>query len=443
MEVGARDVNGSARALVERHCASYIGVDIEEGPGVDQIADAERLLEVFERERFDVLLSTETVEHIRDWPAAFTQMLGAIKPGGLFILTTRSPGFELHGYPHDHWRFTPSDMAEILASVADVLAIDDDVSYGYPCGVGVIARKRPQQLNEEALLARLRSEIRLFHVRLGGRLSFQRFEEIEREAEEKRINPVSFPDFDAESFDNWRMRQASRADVMGIVSTEGGSLWVAPCDAQQSRIVSGCAAFTVRNPTESAYDITVEIAQLPIAPVRLIWNDDELMGLQLEPVGYHHRNRFDGLLCAPGDGRLEIHTTEANHALIRIHFRAQGLSLEEVSWRTGPAYTNVMRAWRIAVRERDRRIEELADRVDRLEQSFQAENQHRLSVEDHARNLEYLLREAQKDAANHKILTEEANKHANNLEELVRWQERQIESLQALLKRSDSNETSG
>ena len=75
IEVGSYDVNGSVRRSIEaRGTASYVGVDIEAGPSVDVVWDATKLLDRFEPNSFDVVCSTEAVEHIRDWCAAFTNM---------------------------------------------------------------------------------------------------------------------------------------------------------------------------------------------------------------------------------------------------------------------------------------------------------------------------------------------------------------------------------
>src|SRR3990172_4472394 len=95
IEVGSFDVNGSLRSHVTNLLPLYyIGVDMREGPGVDLVCDATRLVEQFSF-RFDLLISTEMLEHVIDWKTAISNMKRVLCPGGKVILTTRSPGFPL------------------------------------------------------------------------------------------------------------------------------------------------------------------------------------------------------------------------------------------------------------------------------------------------------------------------------------------------------------
>ena len=116
LEVGALDVNGSIRPLIESYSPKeYIGVDLVNGKGVDIVCPAEKLLEKFEPESFDFLISTEMLEHVNDWRTVIHNFKTLVKPDGLLLLTTRSIGFPYHGYPYDFWRFQQEDMQNIFS----------------------------------------------------------------------------------------------------------------------------------------------------------------------------------------------------------------------------------------------------------------------------------------------------------------------------------------
>ena len=152
LEAGAYDVNGSVRGHVESlRPAKYTGTDMREGPGVDVVCDAADLPGRFiradagtlYRERFDVVVSTEMLEHAKDWQAAMRGMVDVLYPGGVLVLTTRSAGFPLHGYPDDHHRFSVEAMGEILrAAGLDVERLEPDLYPGHP---GVFAKARKPQ----------------------------------------------------------------------------------------------------------------------------------------------------------------------------------------------------------------------------------------------------------------------------------------------------------
>lgn len=141
LEVGSRNVNGTIRDVLSIHAKRYIGIDICEGVGVDQILDVSELNKCFDLESFDFVVSTEMLEHCQNWQEALFQMASVLKIGGILLITTRSPGFELHDYPADFWRFSVSDFKSIFSSIGEVLAIESDMTLGWPCGVGIIVRR--------------------------------------------------------------------------------------------------------------------------------------------------------------------------------------------------------------------------------------------------------------------------------------------------------------
>jgi len=125
LEVGSLDVNGSPRGMIELLApASYIGVDMRPGPKVDQICNASELVVTFGVESFEVVVSTEMLEHVEDWRGAISNMKRVLAPGGLLLLTTRSPGFPLHDHPGDYRRFTKQDALEIFSDMEIKVAED-------------------------------------------------------------------------------------------------------------------------------------------------------------------------------------------------------------------------------------------------------------------------------------------------------------------------------
>ncbi|ACP37770.1 Methyltransferase type 11 [Sulfolobus islandicus M.14.25] len=127
LEVGSKYVNGSIRPLVEKFCKpkEYIGVDIEKGKFVDIELPAERLVEVFGENSFDVVISTELLEHVKDWRVVINNMKLVVKPMGYIYITTRSLGFPYHAYPYDFWRYEVEDMAKIFSDFEIIKLIKD------------------------------------------------------------------------------------------------------------------------------------------------------------------------------------------------------------------------------------------------------------------------------------------------------------------------------
>lgn len=116
IELGSLNVNGSLKEhITQFEPLEYIGVDINEGKGVDIICKAEDILGIYGPNSFDLVISTEMVEHIFDWKKVINNMKKLCKCGGKILITTRSHGFPLHGWPFDHWRFETYDMKYIFS----------------------------------------------------------------------------------------------------------------------------------------------------------------------------------------------------------------------------------------------------------------------------------------------------------------------------------------
>jgi len=140
IEVGSRNVNGSPRFYIKSlHPKKYIGCDIISGKDVDQICDVNDLLLINKENSFDILISCEMIEHVKDWQNAINNMKGVLRDNGYILITTRSPGFPYHGYPKDYWRFTKEDIKKIFRDF-EIIFLESDSSQP---GVFLFAKKKP------------------------------------------------------------------------------------------------------------------------------------------------------------------------------------------------------------------------------------------------------------------------------------------------------------
>lgn len=100
LDVGSLDINGSNRYLFE--WGSYLWMDLWEGKNVDLVCKIE---DYVTDERYDVVISTEMLEHCREYDKAIQKMGELTKKWGLLLITCA-----WEGRP-EHWttRTSPKD----------------------------------------------------------------------------------------------------------------------------------------------------------------------------------------------------------------------------------------------------------------------------------------------------------------------------------------------
>jgi hypothetical protein len=117
LEIGSLDVNGSVRPLFPT-AKQYHGIDIAPGPGVDEVADA---ADWHASTLFDVVVSTEVLEHAPRWRDVVTNAWNALGAHGVLLMTCAT----VPRAPHsaiDGWEVRPDEWYENVAP-ADVLAL--------------------------------------------------------------------------------------------------------------------------------------------------------------------------------------------------------------------------------------------------------------------------------------------------------------------------------
>lgn len=142
IEFGSLNVNGTVRDILAPIAAGYIGIDGQAGPGVDYQCFTWNT--PFEPESFDIVVSTEMLEHDENPSLTFKEANRLLRHHGHLVLTARGPGFPLHEYPGDFWRFTPDDLARLARLAAQGVAVHRARSHGI---AGDRGRTRSPQTN--------------------------------------------------------------------------------------------------------------------------------------------------------------------------------------------------------------------------------------------------------------------------------------------------------
>jgi len=138
LDVGAYDVNGTYRPLIEGRGWRYTGLDVEIGPNVDIVSpDLYRF--PFDDGRFDLVISGSTMEHVQAIWLWVPELARMIRPGGWLAIVTHWQ-FPVHRYPVDCWRIMPDGM-RYLFDLTGVL-YDYEIEIASQYDIGALARKR-------------------------------------------------------------------------------------------------------------------------------------------------------------------------------------------------------------------------------------------------------------------------------------------------------------
>ena len=109
LEIGSLDINGSVRSIF-KDAEYYLGVDVQEGPGVDVVADAARLVMPDE---MDIIVCCEVFEHAIEWRKIVESSYHNLAKGGVFIGTCAGEG----RFPHSAIDEQPIRAWEYYANI--------------------------------------------------------------------------------------------------------------------------------------------------------------------------------------------------------------------------------------------------------------------------------------------------------------------------------------
>lgn len=106
IDFGSFDVNGNNRYLFTG--GSYLGLDAGPGRNVDIVCLAHEY--DAPTQSFDVVISTEMLEHDRYWGMSLQNMCRLLKSGGLLLITCATTGREEHGTIRQEGHWHPAFM---------------------------------------------------------------------------------------------------------------------------------------------------------------------------------------------------------------------------------------------------------------------------------------------------------------------------------------------
>jgi len=94
----------------------YVGADMRQGIGVDQILNLHKIN--LPPESVGTVICLDTLEHVEYPHRALEEIHRILKPDGIAIISSVMY-FPIHYQPYDYWRFTPEAFRSLLKPFAD------------------------------------------------------------------------------------------------------------------------------------------------------------------------------------------------------------------------------------------------------------------------------------------------------------------------------------
>ncbi len=167
IEIGSYLVEGQDQLANLRNIFpdnEFIGCDMRKGRGVDRIEDIEQM--TFEDDVADLVLSLDTLEHVKHPHKACNELYRITKPCGYCIISSVMD-FMIHSHPYDYWRFTPYAFQLLLEQFQsrEVFYIGNPVC---PAAVVGIGKKDTSKIETDSLIKAFEQKNNKFLVRFDG-----------------------------------------------------------------------------------------------------------------------------------------------------------------------------------------------------------------------------------------------------------------------------------
>jgi len=166
LEVGSKPAVGQEELTnlrtVFTDAKRYVGIDLEAGPGVDQIVDICEPVwpNIWHLEEFELCLCIDMLEHCRYPEQAVFHMREVAQH---LVLRTAFCA-PIHNHPNDYWRFTPALLQDLcsayefgfVAQDAPVVSVPASEVYDWPHGVYAFGTEDETLRNQIIALLNLR-----------------------------------------------------------------------------------------------------------------------------------------------------------------------------------------------------------------------------------------------------------------------------------------------
>jgi SAM-dependent methyltransferase len=108
-QVPGQEAIGNLRDLFPGR--DYSGLDMRPGPGVDCVANVEKLPQA--DGSVGTVIACNTFEHVRRFWRGFEEIRRVLRPDGVLLVSCPFY-FRIHQYPQDYWRFSPAALEVLL-----------------------------------------------------------------------------------------------------------------------------------------------------------------------------------------------------------------------------------------------------------------------------------------------------------------------------------------
>lgn len=116
LEVGSKKYGFNVNFRDVYH-GEYVGVDMAEGDGVDEVVDLSKTLGPLPEKHFSLVICCSVLEHVEQPYAMADNLVRLLRPGGRIYVSVPWT-WRYHAYPADYWRFSWQGIQKLFPSLA-------------------------------------------------------------------------------------------------------------------------------------------------------------------------------------------------------------------------------------------------------------------------------------------------------------------------------------